>query len=100
MGRALGELGLTRKSAQISQLPRRFATAAPGSLVKYLDFELRITDGRSWYNGLVLGANRRFSGGLSMQASYTLGKSIDYGSQAVGSGDFENSFQPATFVAR
>ena len=49
VGRALGELGLTRKSAQISQLRRRFVTAAPGSLVKYLDFELRITDGRSFF---------------------------------------------------
>jgi FkbM family methyltransferase len=49
VGRALGELGLTRKSAQISQLRRRFVNAAPGSLVKYLDFELRITDGRSFF---------------------------------------------------
>jgi hypothetical protein len=55
---------------------------------------LRSTDGRSWYNGLVAGANRRFTNGLSVQASYTLGKSVDEGSQAVGSGDFNNSFQP------
>jgi hypothetical protein len=55
---------------------------------------LRTTDGRSWYNGLVAGANRRFTNGLSVQASYTLGKSVDEGSQAVGSGDFNNSFQP------
>jgi len=33
-----------------------------------------------------------------MQASYTLGKSIDEGSQAVGSGDFDNSFQPPYFA--
>ena len=49
VGRALGELGLTRKAAHISQLRRRFVTAAPGSLVKYLDFEVRITDGRSFF---------------------------------------------------
>jgi len=49
VGRALGELGLTRKTAQISQLRRRFLTAAPGSVVKYLDFEIRITDGRSFF---------------------------------------------------
>ena len=49
VGRALGELGLTRKSAQISQLRRKFARAEPGSLVQYLDFELRITDGRSFF---------------------------------------------------
>ena len=55
---------------------------------------LRITDGKSWYKGLVVGANRRFGSGLAMQASYTLGRSEDLGSQAVGSGDFANSFQP------
>jgi outer membrane receptor protein involved in Fe transport len=56
---------------------------------------LRTTDGKSWYRGLVVGGTRRFTQGLSMQASYTLGKSEDLGSQAVGSGDFDNSFQPA-----
>jgi len=56
---------------------------------------LRITDGKSWYKGLVVGGTRRFSQGLSMQASYTLGQSEDLGSQAIGSGDFDNSFQPA-----
>jgi outer membrane receptor protein involved in Fe transport len=56
---------------------------------------LRITDGRSWYKALVLGASRRFSNNLALQASYTWGKSEDYGSQAIGSGDFDNSFQPA-----
>ena len=56
---------------------------------------LRISDGRSWYQALVVGASRRFSNRLALQASYTWGKSEDLGSQAVGSGDFENSFQPA-----
>lgn len=56
---------------------------------------LRTTDGRSWYQGLILGATRRFGDDLALQASYTLGKSEDYGSQAIGSGDFENTFQPA-----
>ncbi len=55
---------------------------------------LRTTDGLSWYKGLIAGASRRFSGGLALQASYTLGKSEDLGSQAIGSGDFDNSFQP------
>lgn len=56
---------------------------------------LRTSDGLSWYEGLILAASRRFSAGLAMQASYTLGKSEDLGSQAVGSADFDNSFQPA-----
>ena len=55
---------------------------------------LRITDGLSWYKGLIAGASRRFSGGLAMQASYTLGNAEDLGSQAIGSADFDNSFQP------
>ncbi|HTM24415.1 MAG TPA: carboxypeptidase regulatory-like domain-containing protein [Vicinamibacterales bacterium] len=60
----------------------------------FASMRLRTTDGRSWYNGFVAGANRRFTNGLSVQGSYTLGKSVDEGSQAVGSGDFNNSFQP------
>src|SRR5205085_2438956 len=60
----------------------------------FASMRLRTTDGRSWYNGFVAGANRRFANGVSVQASYTLGKSVDEGSQAVGSGDFSNSFQP------
>ncbi|HVL69717.1 MAG TPA: carboxypeptidase regulatory-like domain-containing protein [Vicinamibacterales bacterium] len=56
---------------------------------------MRTTDGQSWYKGLILGASRRFANNLALQASYTLGKSEDLGSQSVGSGDFENSFQPA-----
>ena len=55
---------------------------------------LRTSDGHSWYNGFVAGANRRFANNISAQASYTFGKSMDDGSQAVGSGDFSNSFQP------
>src|SRR5439155_6564136 len=55
---------------------------------------LRTTDGLSWYKGLIVGASRRFSAGLAAQASYTLGRSEDLGSQAIGSADFDNSFQP------
>jgi len=49
VGRALGELGLTRKSAQISSLRRKFLNAPPGSTVRYLDYDIRITDGRSFF---------------------------------------------------
>lgn len=55
---------------------------------------LRTTDGHSWYNGLTLGVSKRFSKGLQLQAAYTFGRSSDEGSQAIGSGDFSNSFQP------
>jgi hypothetical protein len=55
---------------------------------------LRTTDGNSWYNGLALGVSKRFSRGLQLQGSYTFGRSRDEGSQAIGSADFSNSFQP------
>lgn len=61
----------------------------------FASMRLRTTEGRSWYKGLIVGAARRFKDGLALQASYTLGQSEDYGSQAIGSGDFDNGFQPA-----
>jgi hypothetical protein len=69
----------------------------PNSARRNPNFEsvrLRVADGNSWYNGAVVNVRRRFSGGLQFQASYTYGESTDEGSQAVGSGDFNNSFQP------
>ena len=51
---------------------------------------IRRTDGRSWYNGLIASATKRFSGGLQFQGSYTLGRATDYGSIAAGSQDFNN----------
>ncbi|MPY90911.1 MAG: hypothetical protein GEU99_23725 [Luteitalea sp.] len=55
---------------------------------------IRVTDGNSWYNGLTAGVSKRFSNGLQFQGAYTFGKSTDEGSQAIGSSDFSNSFQP------
>lgn len=55
---------------------------------------IRVTDGNSWYNGLTASVSRRFSNGLQFQGAYTFGKSMDEGSQAIGSSDFGNSFQP------
>ena len=55
---------------------------------------LRRTDGRSWYNGMVASATKRFSEGLQFQASYTFGRSYDYGSAAAGSQDFSNGVTP------
>lgn len=55
---------------------------------------IRWTDGNSWYNGLATSISKRFSNGLQFQGAYTFGKSTDEGSQAIGSSDFGNSFQP------
>ena len=55
---------------------------------------IRLTDGNSWYNGMTASLSKRFSNNLQFQGSYTFGESKDEGSQAIGSSDFGNSFQP------
>jgi hypothetical protein len=71
-----------------------FAPGLPRRNPNFESIRLRPTDGNSWYNGMVVGLSKRYTRGLQMQASYTLGHSMDEGSQSVGSGDFSNSFQP------
>ena len=46
-----------------------------------------VTDGESWYNGLIVGLERRFNNGFQFQAAYTLAKSMDLHS-AVFSAEF------------
>ena len=38
---------------------------------------MKSSDGESWYNALIVEARRRLSGGVSVQSSYTLSKSVD-----------------------
>ena len=71
-----------------------FPLNSPRRNPNFESIRLRTTDGQSEYNGMVLGVSKRFKQGLAFQASYTLGKSMDDGSQAIGSSDFSNSFQP------
>jgi hypothetical protein len=66
----------------------------PRRNTNFESIRIRWTDGRSWYNGLTASLSRRFSNGLQFQGAYTFGKSTDWGSQAIGSSDFGNSFQP------
>jgi hypothetical protein len=52
---------------------------------------------RSWYNGFTASANRRFSGGLLFQGSYTYGNSRDtWSGGLIGSSDFDNGAGTAT----
>src|SRR5690606_34944812 len=39
--------------------------------------ELKSSDGKSWYNAFILDVRKRFSGGFSVQSSYTYSKSVD-----------------------
>ena len=49
LGRTLAGLGITRETAELARLRRKFWTAQPGTLVHYQDYSLRITDGPSFY---------------------------------------------------
>lgn len=48
----------------------------------------RMTDGTSWYHGLLVTASKRFSRGFQAQTSYTWSKSLDDSSTWTGSSDF------------
>lgn len=48
-------------------------------------------DADSYYDGLQLGVERKFSHGLQFQASFTWGKSIDTGSSTIAGDQFSNS---------
>jgi hypothetical protein len=50
---------------------------------------LRVSDSRSWYDGLTVGLTRR-DATLQTQVSYTLGKSEDEGATAIGGNDYDN----------
>ncbi|MBI4481058.1 MAG: TonB-dependent receptor [Acidobacteria bacterium] len=45
---------------------------------KYEAVAYQKTNGKSWYNGLLLSFQKRFSAGLQAQVSYTFSKMIDY----------------------
>ena len=49
IGNQLGRLGITRAGFEIGRLRRRFLEAAPGSVVDYNGYRIRITDGKSFY---------------------------------------------------
>lgn len=50
---------------------------------------LRVSDAKSWYNGMTVGITRR-DPALQTQVSYTLGKSEDTGASAIGGNDYDN----------
>lgn len=53
------------------------AAGTPRQNTAFSTIELKSSDGESWYNALILDARRRWSQGLSLQASYTLSSSVD-----------------------
>ena len=49
LGRSLSYFGITRPKLVISKLRKQFWAAAPGSIVQYESYRIRITDGPSFY---------------------------------------------------
>jgi hypothetical protein len=69
--------------------PARRGTQTPNQRVfpfaQYAGIGLGTFEGSSNYNGMVLSMKKKPSAGLSFQASYTYGKSLDYNSSFFGS---------------
>ena len=49
LGRSLGNLGVTKSNLQIARLRKQFLNAAPGSVVNFAGYRIKITDGKSFY---------------------------------------------------
>lgn len=49
VGRTLGGVGIASTSFELAKLRRRFWSQPTGSLVRYLNYEVRITDGPNFY---------------------------------------------------
>ena len=56
----------------------------------FANIRLKVADGQSFYNALAVGALARIGGGFQGQLSYTLGRSIDDQSSALGRNEFAN----------
>ena len=89
VGRGLGMFIDVNQPAVIVRDPARRGTVAPNEQVFPYDhfgnLQVARSIGRSSYNGLVLIAKHRNRGGLFVQGSYTLGKSLDDNSSYFGS---------------
>lgn len=91
-GRIVGMLGyagsrglhLLRSSDVNTALPTFLAdgtpfipAGTPRQNTAFSTIELKSSDGDSWYNALIVDLRRRWSGGFSVQSSYTFSKSED-----------------------
>jgi hypothetical protein len=76
-GRKFFAPGLTRRNPNFANIGRRY------------------TGGDAWYNSLQTGVNKRFSGGTSLQVSYTYSSNISEGDLVVaGTNDNNNASNP------
>ena len=72
-----GDVNLARPSGTTADGRPFIAQGTPRMNPAFSTIELKSSDGDSWYNALILELRRRWSGGFSIQSSYTLSKSED-----------------------
>jgi hypothetical protein len=72
-----GDVNLARPTGTTPDGRPFIAAGTPRMNPAFSTIELKSSDGESWYNALILEVRRRWSGGLSMQSSYTFSKSED-----------------------
>jgi hypothetical protein len=72
-----------------------FPAGAPRRNPNWGSIDYRTSDGRSTYNSLQAGLNKRFSAGHQVQLSYTLSKTMDNGDAQLGMDIVNGSTYPA-----
>ncbi len=72
-----GDVNLAQPTGTTADGRPFIAAATPRINAAFSTIELKSSDGDSWYNALIFEVRRRWSGGLSLQSSYTLSKSED-----------------------
>lgn len=72
-----------RQPTRLDDGSYQYSAASPRLNPNFALIELKKSDGRSWYNAMILDLRKRFSGGLQLQSSYTFSRSIDTGQDSV-----------------
>ena len=72
-----GDVNLAKPTGVTADGQPFIAAGTPRVNPAFSTIELKSSDGDSWYNALIVEVRRRWSGGVSVQSSYTLSKSVD-----------------------
>jgi hypothetical protein len=72
-----GDVNLAQPTGTTADGRPFIAPGTPRVNRAFSTIELKSSDGESWYNALIFEVRRRWSGGLSLQSSYTYSKSED-----------------------
>ena len=72
-----GDVNLAQPTGTTADGQPFIAAGTPRVNPAFSTIELKSSDGDSWYNALIVEVRRRWAGGVSVQSSYTLSKSVD-----------------------